>query len=335
MFMSTAETGSGTRQSSGPGASARIYQRVIPVLNKVFLPAFKIWVAGEHIADAIRETERLTARHSRAESIINYLGEHYTQEWKVEKTVSEYLRAISEIAKAGVKATVSIKPSQMGFDLASRGAETARENMTRIVAEAKKQGIFVWVDMEHTGYTDFTLETYREWLREFENAGIVIQANLKRTMADLKALVSLDRRDYVHPAKIRICKGIYKEPEAVAFTKKPDINENFGALIHELIFGSPEDVWVAVASHDDVYVNQGISENDERPHAFFQVQMLRGVRPEFQKELISRGINLAIYTPYGEDSLPYSFRRATEANNLTATVIKSLLSGIYKRAYGK
>lgn len=333
--MSTSETKNGAKPISGPGASARVYQRVIPVLNKVFLPLFKIWVAGEHIGDAIRETEKLTARHSNGETIINYLGEHYTQEWKVQRTFEEYMRALSKISEAKVKATVSIKPSQMGFDLPAGGNETARRNMTSIVAKAESLEIFVWIDMEHTAYTDFTLDTYRDWLKEFGNVGIVIQANLKRTMDDLRSLVAQDRSTYVYPAKIRICKGIYKEPDSVAFTKKPDINENFGALIHELVFNSPKDVWVAVASHDDVYVNQGIRENGENPHEFFQVQMLRGVRPEFQKELISRGINLAIYTPYGEDSLPYSFRRATEANNLTATVIKSLLSGIYKRAYGK
>jgi proline dehydrogenase len=320
---------------STPGAGAQFYQRIIPVLNKVFLPMFKIWVAGAHIDDAIRETRKLRAKSPNATTIINYLGEHYKDEWKVERTVAEYMRALDAIKASGLPATVSLKPSQMGFDVPLRGAELAARNMTEIVRKAAALGVFVWIDMEHTGYTDFTIATYTSWLRDYDNVGIVLQANLRRTMSDLRAMIALDRAAYPIPPKIRLCKGIYKEPEPIAFTKKPDINENFGKLITELINNSPDDVRVAVASHDDKYVLQGIVEIAAHPHAHFEVQMLRGVRPELQKEVLEKGVKLAIYTPYGEDSLPYSFRRATEANNLTATVIKSLLSGVYRKVYQK
>lgn len=320
---------------TAPGASARTYQTTIRVLNKLFLPAFKIWVAGEKIDDAIKETKKLNARHPKATAIINFLGEHYTQDWKVLRTVNEYMRAIGRISDSRVRASISLKPSQMGFDLPENGPSTAERNMTAIVEAAAKRGIFAWIDMEHTGYTDFTVVTYREWLRTMSNVGIVLQANLKRTMADLRTLCTLDRGEYPNPAKIRLCKGIYKEPPEVSFTQKPDVNRNFGELIEYLISEAPQDVWAAVASHDDVYTDLGIKLNAARPHAFFEVQMLRGVRPELQTELMERDIQLAVYTPYGEDSLPYSFRRATRANNLTATVIRSLLSGIYKKVYQK
>ena len=211
---------------------------------------------------------------------------------------------------------MSLKPSQMGFDLSAEGAEIAFSNIGGIIEDAESRGIFVWMDMEHTGYTDFTVNSYVEWLREKENVGIVLQANLRRTMDDLKRLCALDRKEYPVPAKIRLCKGIYKEPADLSFTRKTEVNGNFEALIRYLINDAPEDVWAAVASHDEVYVNLGVELNRMRPHAFFEVQMLRGVRPELQKELMDRIVQLAVYTPYGEDSLPYSFRRATRANNL-------------------
>ncbi len=319
----------------GPGAGAQAYQRVIPILNKIFLPMFKIWVAGENIGDAIRETRKLIDKSSNSTTIINYLGEHYTQEWKVKRTVDEYLMALEKIKESGLPATVSLKPSQMGFDVPDTGRGLAARNMTTIVDKAAELGLFVWIDMEHIGFTDFTIEIYTEWLKNYDNVGIVLQANLRRTMADMRAMCALDRSVCPIPPKIRLCKGIYKEPEAVAFVKKNEVNENFGELIRELIFNSSNDVWVAVATHDDKYADQAISQIAEHAHTHFEVQMLRGVRPEMQRDLIARNVRLAIYTPYGEDSLPYSFRRATEANNLTATVIKSLLSGIYKKVYQK
>jgi proline dehydrogenase len=319
----------------GPGAGAQAYQRIIPVLNKIFLPMFKIWVAGENIGDAIRETRKLMDKSSNSTTIINYLGEHYTQEWKVRRTVDEYLMALDKIKESGLPATVSLKPSQMGFDVPEIGTELAAKNMTAIVEKAAKLGLFVWIDMEHIGFTDFTIENYTGWLKVYDNVGIVLQANLRRTMADMRAMCALDRAVYPIPPKIRLCKGIYKEPEAVAYVKKSEVNDNYGNLIHELIFNTPDDVWVAVATHDDKYADLAIRQITEHPHSHFETQMLRGVRPEMQRDLITRGIRLAIYTPYGEDSLPYSFRRATEANNLTATVIKSLLSGIYKKVYQK
>jgi len=260
---SASDNGDVGKSKKGPGAVAMIYQRIIPALNRIFLPAFKIWVAGEGIDDAIRETGKLNNMHPDATTIINYLGEHYMEEWKVDRTAKEYLTALERIDKSGVRATMSLKPSQMGFDVPGRGEELAERNMTAIIEQAQALGIFVWVDMEHTSYTDFTLNTCIEWLKRFDNAGIVLQANLRRTMADLRAIIALDRSIYPIPPKIRLCKGIYKEPEAVAFVRKPEINENFGALISELIINSPPDVWVAVGSHDDVYVNQSIRERGQ------------------------------------------------------------------------
>jgi len=302
----------------------RLYVSLIPIANLIFLPLFKTWVAGASIESAITETRKLNAKGDEAVTIVNFLGEHYNQRWKVEQTVREYHDVIDRIAESGVQATVSTKPSQMGFDLPEDSLEYTQGSIRSIIERGSNKGVFVWIDMEHQGFTDFTIDIYRSYLKDFDNVGIVLQANMKRTDEDLRGLLKLDRSEYPHPAKIRLCKGIYKEPAEIAFTRKPEVNEHFGKLIRIMMEEGPDDIWAAVASHDDVYTDMGVELNKQHPKAHFEIQMLRGIRTSLANHYLSEGVPLAIYTPYGADSLPYCYRRATEANNLTSTMIRSI-----------
>ena len=266
------------------------------------------WLAGEDRVSGVKAAAEANRRG--VEGIINYLGEH-TGLSDVELVVEEYLALLALMAKKKVDSSVSVKPTQIGLDA---GATVFQRNLERIVEEAERLGIFVWVDMESYKYLDDTLEVYHRVIDRFGNVGVAIQAYLHRSEGDIRRLLSSGGR-------IRLCKGAYRESAEVALRKSADIVENFSRLLR-ILFEEGDNF--AVATHDEVLIGEALSLSS-RYRRDFEFQMLKGVKDDLKNMLIQKGHRISEYIPYGENWLPYVLRRFRERKSSILLILKSII----------
>lgn len=264
------------------------------------------FVAGETIARALEATRELNKNGMLV--TLDYLGESVEETAVAIQARNQIITLLDRIAESGVEAGVSIKLSQLGLKL---GQQLALDNARRILDRAKKHGNFIRIDMEESAMTDATLSIYHKLRDEegYKNIGIVIQAYLYRSEADVQQLID-------DGASVRLCKGAYAEPETIAFPEKGDTDTNYIRLM-QLMFGKnaqENGLRLAIASHDERmiqatmdYANLANIEPSE-----FEFQMLYGVRRELQKQLVEKGYQVRVYIPYGEAWYPYFTRRLAE-----------------------
>ena len=218
----------------------------------------------------------------------------------------------------GLDANVSIKLSALGAEI---DPQLALDHTRRVVSAAAGHGSRVRIDMEHSGLTDETLAIYRTLREEgHDNVGIVLQAYLRRTFGDVRALADL-------APSVRLVKGIYIEPPDIAYTEPALVNRNFLALLRDLV----DRGWaVAVASHDDELVGEARRLADERhldPDRF-EFQLLLGVKEPLRDELIAAGHRVRIYVPYGQAWYAYSLRRLKENPSIAGYVARDVVRGL-------
>lgn len=262
------------------------------------------FVAGDTLPEAIEVVRRLNANG--LEVTLDHLGESVTDEAGARQAAQAYLDMLGAIAESGVRATVSLKLTQLGLDI---GESLCLDNLRRILECAKATGNHVTIDMESSDYTDATLHVFRTLRQEFDNMGIVIQAYLYRSEADMKALAQ-------EGAFVRLCKGAYKEPPDRAFPDKADVDASYVRLAE--LFLSPEaraaGAYLGVATHDEKMINAAkatISANNV-PYDCFEFQMLYGIRPRLQERLRDDGYKMRIYVGYGTEWYPFFMRRLAE-----------------------
>jgi proline dehydrogenase len=230
------------------------------------------------------------------------LGEEITRREEATALLAEYEAVFETIEREQLDSNVSVKLTGLGLSL---DHDFCRENVAELVHEAAARGNFVRIDMEDSATTSETLEIYRE-LRDLglENVGVVFQAYMKRTLADVAELGGLR-------PNVRVCKGIYVEPPDIAFQEFETVRLNFVEAVSALLdLGA----YVAVATHDDWLIGEALALIEERslgPHDY-EFQMLLGVRPELGDELVREGHRLRIYVPYGRQWYEYSLRRLQE-----------------------
>lgn len=271
----------------------------------------KSFVAGETIDEALKAVNKLNQRGILA--TLDVLGESVKVREDSEKAVQDYLDLLDAIHQTGVKSHVSLKLTQMGLDIDD---EYCYQNMDKIVGHAKEYNNFVRFDMEGSPHTQRTLDIFYRVRERFDNVGIVIQAYLYRSEKDIQALNRIK-------AKVRICKGAYKEPKEIAIKKMKDIRENFMKLT-EILF--EDGVYPAVGTHDDILIqatkdyvaDQGISKKD------FEFQFLYGIRTKTQQQLAEEGYIVRIYVPFGTHWLPYTYRRFRERKENVFFVLRNL-----------
>ena len=269
------------------------------------------FVAGDTNAEAIQAVARLRDRGIM--STMDVLGESVKDRNTAEKAVSAYLELLDMINAAGSDAHISLKLTQQGLDI---DTEYCYQNVRRVIQKAYSLGTFVRIDMEGTPHTQRTLDLFYRLKREFDNVGIVIQAYLHRSEKDIHDLNKTG-------AKVRLCKGAYKEPKEVAFKKMKDIRANFMKLADSLF---REGVYPAIATHDfkliawtkDYVAAHGIS-NDK-----FEFQYLYGIRTKSFQKLAAEGYRVRCYVPFGTHWLPYNMRRLRERKENIWFVIKNL-----------
>lgn len=257
------------------------------------------FVAGDTLPEALDVT-RAVNREGIAVTL-DRLGENVTSLEEAARSRDVYLEALSEISACRVDANVSLKLSQFGIDISE---EACRENVAQLAAAAAKNGSFVRVDMESSAYTDRTLRLVTDLHGRFGAVGAVIQAYLYRSEKDIDCLC----RERI---RVRLCKGAYLEPTALAFPSKTDVDRNFMRLAKKLL---AEGTYPAIATHDERMISETIAcvKSDRIASDSFEFQMLYGIRRDLQKRLVAEGYRLRLYVPFGRAWYPYFMRRLAE-----------------------
>lgn len=262
------------------------------------------FVAGETLPEAIQAARRLN--DDGLEVALDHLGESVTDEQGAAQAAQAYLDLLDAVANSGVRATASLKLTQLGLDVSE---QVCLDNMRRILERAKAANNHITIDMESSDYTDSTLRVFRALRQDFDNVGTVIQAYLFRSEDDMRALAA-------EGAFVRLCKGAYKEPPDRAFPKKAAADASFVRLTE--LFLSEEaraaGAFLAIATHDEkmIAAAKAYIRAHDVPYNSFEFQMLYGIRPSLQTQLRDDGFTVRVYSGYGTEWYPYFMRRLAE-----------------------
>ncbi len=296
-----------------------------PVVTRLVtgVPAFRRmarrFVAGDTLDDAvqaIRDLRRLGLLCS-----VDHLGESVTDPAMARRAAADYVAALERMAQESLPTHVSVKLTQLGLDL---DRDLCLEHVRSILTKARAVGSFVRIDMEGSAYTERTLGVYRDLRAGFDNVGVVVQAYLLRSQADVESLAASG-------ANMRLCKGAYKEPANIAFPKKEDVDASFIRLL--AVFFRPESLaagaHVAVATHDPKIVTwtREYASSHSVPASAFEFQMLFGIRRDLQQQLASQGYPVRVYVPYGTQWYPYFSRRLAERPANLLFTMRNLFRG--------
>jgi proline dehydrogenase len=300
---------------------------IVRLLPAVPRPVVKMisdrYIAGDDLEDACRVVERLNAAGKMA--TVDVLGEEIHNAGEAEAIAAEYRDVFETIDRESLDANVSVKLTGLGLKL---GYELCRRNLESVVREAAERGNFVRIDMEDSTTTDDTLRLYRE-LREagLDNVGVVLQARLRRSLRDVHALADLK-------PNVRLCKGIYLEPELIAHQGFEEIREHFVRVLEELLKGGS---YVAIATHDDYLLDQGkrLVAEAGLGRGDYEFQMLLGVRPALGDRLVLDGHRLRIYVPYGNQWYAYSLRRLQENPKIAGYIAADTLGRLVPGGNGR
>jgi proline dehydrogenase len=269
------------------------------------------FVAGETLDEAVVTLRRLNGQGLRTNTTL--LGEDVGDPEAAGRVVDAYEEVLQRIASEGLQTNVALKLTHLGVLL---DEELAYGNLERLVRQAAGLGNFIRIDMEDSRLVDITLRTYRR-LRDagHENVGTVLQSYLYRSEDDLASLLPLR-------PNLRIVKGAYREPPAIAYPRKQDVDAAYARLVERSI---AEGGFTAVATHDERLIDHaiGLGAGPDR----FELQMLYGVRPQIQLDLVRRGHRVLVATPFGPDWYPYLMRRLAERPANLLFFARSMLRG--------
>ncbi len=276
------------------------------------------FMPGETLDDAVLAAQAL--RDKKIGSVLTHLGENVNDRSEAKQVAGHYLNVLDRIHQSGLAAEISIKLTQLGLDLSP---DFCFENLKAILAR-KQRDSTVWIDMEASNYVDATLDLYRRALQSFPNVGVCLQAYLFRTKKDLADLLSL------RPS-IRLVKGAYNEPPAVAFSRKQDVDENYFALARELLRARKENrcLRAAFGTHDvglirrisELAAREGFSKND------LEVQMLYGIQRAEQDRLAQEGCRSGVLISYGSYWYPWFVRRLAERPANLWFILRNVFAG--------
>jgi proline dehydrogenase len=272
------------------------------------------FVSGETLEEGLQAARDLNGKG--LQIIMNRLGENVTDREAAREVCGSYKEMLQELTRQKIDGSISIKPTQLGLDF---GLDFCRDLTLEVVREAARLNNFVEVDMESSAYTQATIDLFEAVRHQNENVGLALQSYLYRTEQDMKRLQPLK-------PKIRLVKGAYREPAAIAFPKKRQVDENYAKLLRLLFSGgfSP-----AVATHDEKMIELAkvvAKEKGWSPDQW-EYQMIYGVGRQLQLQLPREGYRMRVYIPYGTEWLPYFMRRLAERPANMWFVVKAMLKG--------
>jgi proline dehydrogenase len=271
------------------------------------------FVAGETIEDGVRATRELNKAGMSV--TLDYLGESVHNRAEAAAAADVYIQMIDRIATEKLAANVSLKLTQMGQDI---DEAFLRENVGRVIDRARAADMFVRFDMEGSDYTQKTLDFFRSlWSEGYRNIGVVIQSYLRRSHGDIEQL-NADK------VRVRLCKGAYNEPPAVAFQAKAEVDGNFVRLMQLLL---EQGNYPGIATHDPAMVRatREFAAARKIDSARYEFQMLYGVRRDLQQQLVRDGHRMRVYVPFGEAWYPYLMRRMAERPANLLFIVNSVM----------
>lgn len=291
----------------------KLIAATLPIVPKAIVRKVSArYIAGAFLSDAIRVVRQLN--NEGAMATVDVLGEYIKHVAEAKANTDYCVEVLEAIAAERVNSNLSIKLTSLGLGLDNAACE---ENVRRILETARRTGNFVRFDMEDSRYTQLTIDLYEKFRKEYENVGVVLQAYLRRTESDIKDLLRNGRTN------IRLCKGIYIEPESIAFTDRTEIQDNFMRCLETAFTGG---AYIGIATHDDVLINGSrslIGQMGLTPDAY-EFQMLLGVRDQKRRELLREGHRLRVYVPFGADWYGYSVRRLKENPAIAGHIVKAI-----------
>lgn len=290
-----------------------LVSRALPLVPRSMVRAVaRRYIAGETLPEAVQVLRRLNAGGLMA--TLDVLGEEVRTRALADGAVREYQADLRAIREAALDSNISIKLTQLGLKI---DPAFCLDNVRSLVRDARDAGNFVRIDMEDSSCTTATIDLYRTLRREgFSNLGIVLQATLRRTLQDARSLPE--------GSNVRLCKGIYLEPRAIAFRDRDIVRRNFTRVLEEML---DRGFYVGIATHDEslVWEASRILEERRLPPESYEFQMLLGVDEELRRLVRQEGHRLRVYVPYGSHWYAYSMRRLKENPTIAGYVLKGLL----------
>jgi proline dehydrogenase len=291
---------------------------ILPYFPKKFIWLFsKSYISGETIDDAMRVSKELN--QNKIKVTLDVLGEFIKTLTEAEENKKEYLNLIDVTCKAGVDGNFSVKPTSFGMLI---DKEVCYQHIREIVVKAASCNNFIRIDMEDSPCTDMEIELFRRMKAEFPgNVGLVVQAYLRRTLNDIKGLSDLNNEKY--PLNFRLCKGIYIEPEAIAFKKYEEVNQHY---LEDLEYMLKNKIYVGIATHDKPLVDGAyqLLKKYNVPKNMYEFQMLYGVTPKLRESIVNDGHTMRVYVPFGVKWFGYSTRRLKENPKMASHIIKAI-----------
>jgi proline dehydrogenase len=296
------------------------------ILNKVLVPSISVlpkgvvkifankYIAGDKLSDAVNTVKNLNQKKLMA--TVDVLGESIKEKSEAVNSKNENLKVLEAIHSNKLDCNLSIKLTMLGLNI---DYDFCREQVTEILEKAKSINTFVRIDMEDSSVTESTIRIFEESKKNFENVGIVIQAYLRRSEKDILRLTDIG-------ANFRICKGIYVEPEDIAFKDGNEIRNNFLKILRLAL---ERKSYVGIATHDEFLIKESVKmlkEMNLRKDEY-EFQMLLGVKESIREEAVAKGHRMRIYVPFGQRWYEYSIRRFKENPNLAGQVLKSIFTG--------
>ncbi len=281
-----------------------------PIVRRIAAP----YIAGESLDDQLATIRELNERGFMVGTSI--LGEFVTRKEESEEAVAQYEEALAAIAEQQLDSNIHVKLTHLGLQL---DKQFCHDNVRHLLAVAGDSGNFVRIDMEDSPTTDDTLELHGRLQQEFDNVGVVIQACMRRSLADVRNLVETR-------ANVRLCKGIYIEPRRIAYIDRELIRRNYSMLLEELLGGG---CYVGIATHDEWLVQDAfrtVQRLGLEPSRY-EFQMLHGVDPQLRRTIRDAGHRLRVAVPFGSSWYPYSVRRLRKNPRIARYVLQTLLKG--------
>jgi proline dehydrogenase len=271
------------------------------------------FIAGETADEAIEAARAIEASGLTQSFVL--LGESVGTMAEADAATRAHLSVIERIVASDIGRNISLKLTQLGLTV---DRATCVDNLRRILDSAGTHDFFVRIDMESSPLTQVTLDIFETmWQQGYRNAGIVLQSYLRRSVADAKRMNELG-------ARVRLVKGAYREPKAVAFQDKAEVDEAFAEIMKLLL---AHGTYPAIATHDPAMIAATRAFAGQRGIAptRYEIQMLYGIRRDLQAQLKAEGCRVRVYVPFGREWFPYFMRRLGERPANTGFVIRALL----------
>jgi proline dehydrogenase len=284
------------------------------------------YVAGASADEAVAQVRRLMGDGACA--TLDILGESVSERASASEFTRQYIGLFSLVRQLDLDSTVSVKLSMLGLNI---DQAFCADNFMQIAQAARAGGVPLTIDMEDHPTTDATLALYRRARSEIGGVGAVLQAYLRRTLDDIAALPAATdpaaapaAAEPGGPPHVRLCKGIYVEPEAIAYKDHQAVRDNYLACLRALL---DRGAYVGIATHDSWLIERAVAEVELRglERSQYEFQMLLGVTPEARRRLVAAGYRVRVYVPFGDEWYAYSIRRLRENPAIARHVLKALV----------